>query len=340
MRSGFVSFNEVVLSLADRLGRVNLRNQYLFIKRVIIDAEVEINPYSNLLIQKKMTYHVGNGNFDGKNIVRPKDFFKMDVVGSCKENLCQDQYLVNTDFIILCDGKKRDKITFVYYGLACDGSGNPFISYNHKEAVLAYLEYLFYKPKMNKGTGNANWALALKREWEDRCMESRGEDFMQEIMDNLDSIRQFSNYSVQDVIRVEHDESLKDNCCSNSCFNIEYDDNEYMNKKVFYWQFDNLTNVPQIDECSSDEFLSNKQNSDLGTFMNGNIINFLNIAKYGFCIDEIDSEDAIEIYDLTQSSLDNSLDKYYDGVNRRLIFVSKSLISHSSIYFKFKFNGK
>lgn len=340
MNSGYVSFNEVVMSLADRLGRVNLRNQYQFIKRSIIDAEIEINPYSNLLIKKKMTYHVGNGNFDGRSIVRPKDFFKMDVIGSCKENLCQDQYLVNTDFIILCDGKKRNKITFVYYGLACDGSGYPFISYNHKEAVLAYLEFLFYKPNMNKGKGNANWALALKREWEDRCMESRGEDFMVEIMDNLDEIREFSNYSVQDIIKLEHDEALKDSCSCNSCFNVEYDDNEYMNKKVYYWQFSNLTNVPTIEECLTDEFLENKAHTDLGTFMNGNIVTFMNIAKYGFCIDDVDSEDAIEIYDLTQSSLGNTLDKVYDGVNRRLVFVSKSLISHSSIYFKFKYNGK
>ena len=339
MTSGYIPFNDIVLSLSDRLGRINLRNQFSFIKRSIIDAEHEINPYSNLLVKKKMTYHKGNGNFDGKNIVRPKDFFKIDDIGSCEQKLCPHQYLINPNFIILCDGKKRDKVTFVYYGIACDGSGNPFISRNHKEAVLAYLEYVFYKPQMNKGTGNANWALALKREWEDRCMESRGEDWMQVIVDNLDDVRSFSNMSVQEIIEDERSESLNDSCDCKACFDVEYDDNEYMNKKIWNWQFNNINEIISFEEYSSDDFLSTKTQKDLSEFTNGTIINFSKIAKYGFCIDNVDSEDSIQIYDLTGSSLENTLERYYDAATRRLVFVSNSLISHSSIFFKMKYNG-
>ena len=102
----------------------------------------------------------------------------------------------------------------------------------------------------------------------------------------------------------------------------------------------NYPNMELILVNSVKEGLELVSKNEVYAFVDIQPVLFYNIAKYGFCIDDVDSEDAIEIYDLTQSSLGNTLDKVYDGVNRRLVFVSKSLISHSSIYFKFKYNGK
>jgi len=339
MNNGYVTFNDIIISLSHSLGRNNLRNEYPIIKRMIVDAEHEINPYAALLVKKRMTYHKGNGNFDGKHIVKPKDFFQIDEIGCCQDGLCPGQYLLLPTFITLCDGKKRDKVTFTYYGIACDGTGNPFTSVNHKEAILAYLEYMFYKPLMNSGKGNMNYYMALKREWEDRCMEARGEDFMREFLDNLDQLKSYTALSAGQIGAMESFE-MNDSCECNACFAIDYDDNEFMNKKVYYWQFSSITENIVPENYVKESYLANKPNTDLQTFMNGNIISFTNIAKYAFCVDDVSSEDDIEIYDLTGSSLENTIDKHYDAETKRLVFTSKNLISHSSIYFKFKYNGR
>lgn len=339
MNNGYVTFNDIVISLSHSLGRNNLRNDFPIIKRMIVDAEHEINPHAALLVKKRMTYHKGNGNFDGRNIVKPKDFFKIDEIGCCNDGLCPGQYLIQPTFIMLCDGKKRDKVTFTYYGVACDGTGNPFTSVNHKEAVLAYLEYMFYKPLMNSGKGNMNYYMTLKREWEDRCMESRGEDFMNEIMDNLDEIKSYTSLSAGMIGEIESGE-FNDSCECTACFVVDYDDNEFMNKKIYYWQFSALTENIEPENYITDSYLENKASSDLQTFVNGQIISFTNISKYAFCVDDVNTPDDIEIYDLTGSSLQNSIDKFYDARSRRLVITSKNIISHSSIYFKFKYNGR
>lgn len=333
--NGYVSYNSLLMDLSFRLGRDNLNNEETIIKRFIIDAEHEINPYSSLLVKKKVTYHKGNGNFDGKNIVKPKDFFEFDKIGSCNDGLCPGSYILNQSFIIICDGRNRDKVTFTYYGYACDGTGNPFTTINHKEAVLAYLEYMFYKPKIHKGKGNMNMYLQLERNWFDRCMESRGEDVMNEIVRDMDSLSKFVNTTARGM----HNE-LDDSCESSSCcFAVEYDDSDYMNKKVYSWQFGNITQSTEVDETTTNVFLSDKSVYDLSEFTQGRVVNFTKIGKYGFVIEDMESEDSITIYDLTESSLENVFDKYYDPVTRRLAFLSKTFITHSSIYFKFNVNG-
>jgi len=339
MNGKYVTFDDIVLELSSVLGLNNLHNQLPVIKRYIVNAEKEINPYKSLLVKKRMTYHKGNGNFDGKNIVLPKDFNKIDTVGSCKDGLCSGAYIETPTFIVLCDGKKRDKITFTYFGIACDGTGNPFIVANHKEAVIAYIEYMFYRPNMNKGTGNMNYYITLQRNWEDRCMEARGEDFMEEIVENLDQVSMFSNSSIYDLSMQERLEK-QDSCECQACFVIDFDDNEYMNKKVYFWQFSQISSEMTPEECSSEDFLKMQNQTDLKSFMDGYIINYTRIAKYGFAIEDVNSEDDIEIYDLTGSSIKNSIEKYYDTINRRLIVLSNNIVSHSSIYFKFKYNGK
>ena len=335
MNGAYVPFEEIVISAAERTGKMNLRNKYPYIKQLVIDAEREINPYASLLVKKKMTYHVGNGNFDGKNIVRPKDFYKIDKVGSCEEQLCPDQYLINTDFIILCDRKPRKSVTFVYFGLACDGTGNPFILDGHKEAVLSYIEYMFYKPLINQGKGNANWAVRLEQNWHDRCMEARGEDVMKVIYSDLESATQYNSLGAYQISQMNE----QDSCCSSLCFNVVYDDNSYMKKTIHYWQFSSPSETRTIEECSSDDFLSTANKTDLQEFGAGMIFNYMSIGKIGFAIDDVDPADSVEIFDMTNSSMNNSLQQYYDSENRRLILLSNNLITHSSIYFKIVYNA-
>jgi hypothetical protein len=346
--NGYVSYNSLLIELSFRLGRDNLKNEETIIKRLIISAEHEINPYSSLVVKKKVTYHKGNGNFDGRNIVKPKDFFELDYIGSCKEGLCDGMYNMNQSFIILCDNKKRDSISFVYYGYACDGTGNPFTTINHREAVLAYLEYMFYKSKMHKSKGNMNMYRVLEQDWFDRCLEARGEDAMNEIVRDLDSLSIYNTATTRGLYNLD----LADSCeCSSACFEYEYDDNEYMNKKVKVFQYTLEDNKKTINDVKNqlvpDDPNALNQNSkmdiseyDLSEFINGRVVNFLNIGKYGFLIEDINSPNNLDIIDLTNTSLLNSFDKLYLPEKKTLIFFSKNLITHSSIFFKILYNGE
>lgn len=330
MRVKHVSFEEIVSRVSFLLGKDNLRNDYPVLKDMIIDATIEINPYAALLVKKKVTYHKGNGNFDGKNIAKPKDFFELDVIGCCKENICPGDYRMNPRFIILCDGVKRDKVSFSYYGFACDGTGMPFTNVNHKEAVISYIEWMYARRSMNQKNGALNHINYLMNQWEDRCMEARGEDFAG--MLKYADMKYISNVGFFNTSA-----DIEDDICEcNECYDMEYDDevtNQDMKNKVYYFQIPN-DGVIEDHDITSDRFLFDKPYKTLGEFLNGSMVGFTKIGRYGFVIDDYVSDD-LRIQDLTGTELnENTLIKNLDIGRKRLSFFSRNLISHSSIFFK------
>ena len=89
--SGYVYFNEILASVSSQTGITILKNREPEIRRMMADAEFEINPYGSLLVKKRMIYFKGNGNFDGSKVKKPSDFVSLSSLKKerdCERNLC------------------------------------------------------------------------------------------------------------------------------------------------------------------------------------------------------------------------------------------------------------
>jgi hypothetical protein len=331
MLSGLYSFSQILENVKQETGIANLRNEYAQIRQLIARAEYEINPYAGFLIRKKMIFHLGNGNFDGKKIKKPSDYVQLDKVGCCEDGLCSGSYYENISHVILCDNIKRDKIAFTYWGLQCDGDGNPITTYNHAEAVVAYIVWKLYSPKVFMGEGSANLAQAYKREFEDRCGESRGEDFFP-TSESLIKMRQLASMTTKEMDAL----FCEDYCSSCDCITT-ISDNEFMENKVWWWQMKTINEKITSDAQVTDAFLETKNQITLGQAISGFTYTYPYIGQIGFCIDNV-APNSIEIFDLLGHTMAGSLFSFYDVSKRRLIFVSKQYLSHSSIYFKLNYN--
>lgn len=332
MLSGLYSFSQIIEDVKQETGIENIRNQYSSIRQLIARAEREINPYAGFLIRKRMIFYKGNGNFDGVSIKKPTDYVQLDKMGCCQDGICSGQYYENISHIIMCDGKERDQIAFTYWGLQCDGDGNPITTYNHSEAVVSYIVWKMYSPKVFMGEGSGNQREVYKREWEDRCAEARGEDFFPS-EESLKKIRIMNNMTKKEL----DTKDCEDNCTNCDCVTT-IDENSSLKNKVWWWQLKNINEKISSAEEVTDEFLSNKNLITLGEAINGRTFVYPYIGRFGFCIDNV-LPDSIEIFDLLNQSMNNALTYYYDFSKRRIIFVSKEYVSHSSIFFKFKYNG-
>ena len=116
MISGLYSFSQILEDVITETGQTNLRNRQSEIRTLIARAEREINPFAGLLVKKKMLYYVGNGNFNGKSIKKPKDYVFLDKAGCCDDGLCDGAIQENVSHIIICDTKIRTEIKFSYWG--------------------------------------------------------------------------------------------------------------------------------------------------------------------------------------------------------------------------------
>jgi hypothetical protein len=332
MLSGLYSFSQIIEDVKQETGITNLRNEYPQIRQLIARAEREINPYAGFLIRKRMVFFVGNGNFDGKKIKKPSDFVQIDKVGCCDDGLCSGSYYENISHIILCDNVQRDKIAFTYWGIQCDGDGNPITTFNHAEAVVAYIVWKLYSPKVFVGEASGNQRDAYKREFEDRCGESRGEDFFPS-SESLMKMRQLSSMSTKEMDTL----FCEDYCSSCDCITT-ISDNQFMEKKVWWWQMKTINNKITNDTQVTDAFLLDKNQITLGQAINGYTYSYPYIGQIGFCIEDV-LPNSVEIFDLLNMNMNNSLFSFYDVSKRRLIFVSKEYKSPSSIFLKFNYNG-
>lgn len=332
MLSGLYSFSQILEDVKQETGITNMRNLYPTIRKLIARAEREINPYAGFLIRKRMVFYVGNGNFDGKAIKKPIDYVQLDKVGCCEDGICDGSYYENVSHIVMCDGVEREQIAFTYWGLQCDGEGNPITTYNHAEAVVAYVVFKLYSPKVFIGEGSGNQRNVYKMEWQDRCAESRGEDFFPS-ENSLIRMRALNSLSTREKDKA----NCEDHCTSCDCVTTK-EDNSFMKNKVWWWQLKNINEIISSDTQVTDAFLSDKNQITLGEAVSGFTYAYPYIGRIGFCIEDV-LPNSIEIFDLLNQSMNGALNYYYDVTKRRIIFVSKEYLSHSSVYFKFNYNG-
>lgn len=335
MISGLYPFEQIIQDVSQETSITNLRNRYSEVRQLIARAEREINPYAGFLIKKKMIHYVGNGVFDGRAIKKPKDFVELDKVGCCQDGLCDGAYRENVSHIIICDGKERTEITWTYWALQFDGNGNPVTTYNHAEAVVAYIIWKMYSAKVFLGEGSSSLRREYKQEFEDRCQESRGEDMFpnEAQMDKIFQMNKWASLHFENM-------TTYDRCisCETCIETIEEPMTPIIGTNIYYWQLTNVQdNITQVLPTITEPFFDTVESQEVVIFQQGYIVSYTAIGRIAFAIRETELEQ-YSISDALNNDVTDEFDTQYLPDLKTLLFVSKNPYSHSSIYFKFKRN--
>lgn len=327
MRYSYVSFDDILLDVKQATGIYNIRNYYTDIRNLFIRAEQEINPYAGFLIKKRMLFKKGNGNFDGKKIKKPSDFISLISVGSCDEKICNCKLIQTLQYIQLCCQYNSDKIELFYYAIQKDGYGNPITTVNHREAVVAFIVMHLYKPKIFSGNGSRTTFKDYENDWEDRCHEARGEDFMP----TEEEIKEMRFVSM--LTTLQKDSYKQDYCISCECIDLQ-ENVEISGRKAYWWQYNSLTNTVVDADLISNEFLEEQNLIDEELMFSGNLYSFPYTGRICFAINTT-NPDKIKCQDVLEQSMNNSFNKFYDYNRNLLILCSKEFVTNGSIYLKF-----
>jgi hypothetical protein len=345
MIQGFVGLNEIIEDVKTETGIENLRNMKPQLRKMIANAEKEINPYAGFLIKKTMIFNVGNGNFDGRSIKIPEDFVELSSLGDCEDHIPRDCYFPTVSHIVITDNTPRTKVTFVYWALQFDGAGDPLVTSNHSKAVVAYITYKLYSSKTFNGEGSLQQKIELKRNWEDLCDYSKGEDFFpselalnQLYFTNQMSSMDFRNKTITDFCSCCSCSGLDGTGTSGNTINDEdiADEIAAQTKRVYFWQEASVvTDIADIAPLITDIYLATKDMQLLSVFQEGYIVSNPNIGRICFVIQEVESEIFV-ITDALNNDVTDLFQTLYDPILKTMLFVSINVYSHSSIYFKFK----
>jgi hypothetical protein len=335
MNAGFTSFEQIIEGIKTETGITNLMNRYNQVRELILRAETEINPYSGFLIKKKMLLFKQNGIFDGSSIKKPFDFVSVDKVGSCEDGLCEGSYFETESHIVICDKdiKKKESIVYTYWALHFDRNGNPMVTNNHKEAVIAFIIWKLYSSKVFMGNGNRAVKLDYQREFEERLHEARGEDFMTTNMNPIYLSNMMSGYEM-------YLESKRDIClCSSSCITSEEEnpDETLHIMNVYYWQNESPSETLQdILLNLNQEFIDEIETKQLWSiFEQGYIVPLSEYGKLCFLV-QYTNLDQFQIFDSLNNDVTDKFEQYYIESLNAMFFVSVVPYSYSNIYFRFK----
>lgn len=333
MYSKHVPFEEIIDGVKDDTGITNLRNQYPQIRRLIYRTEQDIG-FGNSLLLKRVTYKVSDGSLivNGKNrkIKFPDDLVKLESVGMCHEGICPGDYRTQGNWMFIC--KEIDSFSLIYYALMCDGEGNPMTTQNHKEAVISGVTYYMYKAKMWNKEGSMNYLLELKRYYEDRIGESRGDDCMPSTKEEWSAIAAQLKMSYSQTLIYNNERNCY--CCVENKTNPTIPDNENTLPVIYWWQYEDLFTDISAAPSITEEFLNTKNTIPLVTAINGNLYEYIAVGRIAFAITNIEEND-YSIFDIFNINITNIVfDTYYLLESKTQIYISKEYHSNSSIYFK------
>ena len=185
MYSNLIPFENIIDAVSDATGIKNLRNQYPQIRRFISRTEKDIG-YGGTLILKRVCYSTEDGTIlvdsthENGRFRLPRDIVKLEEVGMCWQGLCPSDYRIQGNWGFLC--RKITSFDLMYYALLCDGTGNPVVTENHEEAVIAGILWRMYQAKLWNREGDRVTYKELGVEYEDRVAEARGNDIWPSVL--------------------------------------------------------------------------------------------------------------------------------------------------------------
>lgn len=132
-------------------------------------------------------------------------------------------------------------------------------------------------------------------------------------------------------------ECICDLCIDADTLSNIYDD-AMENILIYYWQYDNvnddINDAPNIDQT----FLDTKSSEVIDNFLAGKTVSYTDVGRIGFAITNV-PENYYKILDTFGVNITSVVfDSYYDNINKIQIYISKSVITISDIYFKFILN--
>lgn len=331
MYSNLVPFENIIDAVKDETGLTNLSNLYPQIRRFIYRIEKDIGFGGGALL-KKITYSKSDNTIVDLKFKLPSDLLYLESVGMCNEGLCPGDYRIQGTWGFLC--KDVESFSLLYYTIICDGEGNPAITENHFDTVVAGIKYYLYEPKLWNGEGNLNYGVSLRQYYFDRIGEAIGNDVMPSNKE-WSKISQLLRMSYRDILI--YSSQKKCYCSVNESANnqvIEETGTTENNDMVYFWQYNDLTSdislAPEIDQ----NFLDSKSNQSISSFLNGYTVPYSEVGRIGFAI----KSELGSIYKITDVfGTDITLlvfSTYYNETLKTRIYISKEYYSHGNIYFK------
>lgn len=334
MISGPVSFDEIVQSVKDGTGIQNMRPLYDRIRRLIFRAEREIG-YGGSVVLKRCKFTLNVNGFNGRYCKFPEDMIELEGVGSSTAGKFAP-YHYNQIVNGISFRDQQQEVVILYWGLACDGWGNPITTRNHEEAVVAYIIWKLYDAKRFVDNGSAVQSREYKNDWISLCLEARGDDAWP-TLDEWDELSLLGYADRRGLIQYPVaaysycDESLiPDNCCGDDS------GGGTDTMKMFYWQLNSFTdNVVVVQNEIDQAYLDAKPSQNLSVFLSGFTVGYNQIGRICFAIQATTIQEW-EIYDALNNNVTELFDSFYDVDLEAMVYVSKELYTFSSIFFKFK----
>lgn len=321
----YTSFYDIVEGVKEETGISNLVNRYNEIARLIVRAERDINPYAGHFILKTIRYKSGTINFNGTRIKLPDDFIEtINVFDKIDRGRSELEILnSNNTHLLLCNGIVNQSAVLKYWAIQKDPEGNPFIPYNHFEAIVAFIVWKLYSQRTFQNDGSANVKQNYKDVYEQFCKAARGNDIFQDL-GVLDKMRALNGIPAQYEV-------IMDDCFC-SCGII--DDNSAAEElgKVWFWQEESLSQEIFEDDVT-DEFLADKLKVQYNSFKAGTYFSTSFIGRYGIAIQD-GPQTPDSIIDALGSSIADSVNYKYYPHRKLLVLISKNYVSPGTFFLK------
>lgn len=336
MVSGLVSFEQVVEAVKDETGIENLRNYYERIKRLMFRAEKDIG-YSGGVILKKAVYIKNQNGFNGTYIPFPEDYVEHESLGNCQGPFRSCAYSFRPTGIRL--NQSADKAVLLYWGVFCDGRGNPVTTHNHFEAVVAFVVWKMYSSRVYLNQGNFNAKKDFQLTYEDLCLAARGND----VFPTQEQWNELAFLGYQDrrplIMYPMAGFDYCDDSIQEACLPTTENTNPQMNKTVYFWQEGNtattVNDVQSQFESDKPNYFTGKNSDLMSVFLQGRIVNYNLIGRICFAIRETDNTNW-QVLDALNNDVTDLFNTFYDAETMTVFFVSIENYTYSSIYFKFK----
>lgn len=334
MYSNIVPFENIIDAVFDETHIANLRNLYPTIRRLIYRIERDIGFGYGLLI-KKIPYSIESGTILENRLKLPEDLIYIEALGTCENGLCPGMYIHQGTYLFLCAEANIESFDLVYYTMLQDGEGNPAITENHFDCIVAGIIYYLAKPKKwNREMGLQDLSY-YEKYYFDRIGEAIGNDVMPTTEEEWSQIAGHLKMSYRDMLI--YDNKSKCYKCVPSVTNTEVvlpgpDDSDDI---VYHWQYDNLESDINDTILIDQAFLDLQSKEAISIFLKGITISYTNIGRIALAIANIEI-DTYQIRDAFETDITSLVfDTYYNNVLRIQYYVSKDIYSYGSIYYKF-----
>lgn len=333
MYSNIVPFENIVDAVKDETGITNLTNLYPTLRRLIYRCERDIG-FGYGLIIKKVRYSIADGTIVSGRIKLPQDLIKIESFGTCEGGLCPGKYVHQGNFLFFCSSIPF--FDLVYYTMLNDGNGNPCVTENHFDCVVAGIKFYLYQPKLWNNEGNLNFGRELKQYYFDRIGEAIGDDVMPTTKEEWSQIAGQLRMSYRDTLIYDQ----KKNCyCAvpigiNDAFLPPEEEQIQDGSIIYYWQYNdlisNISLAPDIDEA----FLDVQDKVTLSSFLSGVVIAYEAIGRVAFAIKNT-LENHYYITDVFGVDITSIVfDTYYNETLKTQIYISKEYYTFGNIYYK------